>query len=42
MGLGLLFEELNNFTDRFCYSAERFEPLVFAEVEASELLAVAN
>jgi hypothetical protein len=42
IGLGLFFEELNNFTDRFCYSAWRFEPVVLAEVEADELLAVAN
>ena len=41
-GIGLLFEELNNFTDQFCYSAERFAPLVLAEMEAEELLAVAN
>lgn len=41
MGLGLFFEELNNFTQQFCYSAERFVPIVLAEVEAEELLAVA-
>ena len=41
-GLGFFFEELNNFTEQFCYSAERFAPIVLAEVESEELLAVAN
>jgi hypothetical protein len=27
-GVGLFLEELNNFTDRFCYSAWRFKPVV--------------
>jgi len=41
MGLGLFFEELINPTERFCYSAWRFEPVVLAEVEVEELLALA-
>lgn len=40
-GVGLRLEELNNFTDRFCYSAWRFKPVVITEVAEEEMVAVA-
>ncbi len=39
-GIGLFLEELDNFNERFCYSGERFEPVVAAALEADEQLAI--